>query len=190
MREIIPISGKDSLATAIIQMDSMNWVEYEFVFNPVGFELPESIAWLDQVEKYLGVDIIRIGVNLKETSKWKSGFRPGINSRYCTSEGKIKPMERYFEGEGNIYYGLRADEPERIGYINKGKSELTPIYPLRTYGYGLNEVLDLVNSTPCKPPAFYWEMMADMFIAECGEDFLFTNLTDYQRTLHANRRVR
>lgn len=190
MRHIIPISGKDSLATAIMQMDNQPQNKYEFVFNPVGFEFPESIEWLLQVEKYLGIKIIRIGVDLKTTAKWQSGFRPGINSRYCTSEGKIKPMEAYVEGEGYVYYGLRADEPERIGYINKGKSELTPLYPLRTLGYGLNEVLDLVNDTPCKPPAFFWQLLHDMFIEALGEDFLLNNLTDYQRTLLFAWRVR
>lgn len=171
-------------------MDRIPSLDYELVFNPVGFELPESIQWLSDVEKYLGREIIRIGVDLKETPEWLSGYRPGINSRYCTRKGKIEPTENYFEGEGYIYYGLRADEPERIGYINKGKSELTPKYPLREFGYGLQEVLYLVNETPCKPPTFFWQLLRDMFVAELGEDFIYSNLTDYQQTLLFAWRVR
>lgn len=54
MRHIIPISGKDSLATAIVQITRDPSLEYEFVFNPTGLELPPVFEWIDNVEKYYG----------------------------------------------------------------------------------------------------------------------------------------
>lgn len=40
IRHIIPISGKDSLCTAIVQRQA-EALEYEYLFNPTGSELPE-----------------------------------------------------------------------------------------------------------------------------------------------------
>src|SRR5689334_14178217 len=121
MKHIIPISGKDSLATAIVQKQRQPELDYEYIFNPTGKELPETIEWLKKVEIYLDKKILFIGYDMKETQEWKDGFRPAIHARWCTHKCKIEPMEEYFNCEAVVYYGLRADEPERIGYENKGK---------------------------------------------------------------------
>ena len=60
MRHIIPISGKDSLATAIVQKRISPDIEYEYVFNPTGAELPEVFEWLDKVEVYSALVLFRI----------------------------------------------------------------------------------------------------------------------------------
>lgn len=54
MRYIIPISGKDSLATAIFQTTYQPNLPYEFIFNDTGSELPEVYKWLDNIEKSTG----------------------------------------------------------------------------------------------------------------------------------------
>jgi hypothetical protein len=54
IRHIIPISGKDSLATALTQIAKEPNIGYEFMFNPTGEELPEVFVWIEKVEKYLG----------------------------------------------------------------------------------------------------------------------------------------
>ena len=61
MRHIIPISGKDSLATALVQTTRYPNLPYEFLFNDVGCELPETYAWLDAVERKTGWKINRVG---------------------------------------------------------------------------------------------------------------------------------
>ena len=43
MRHIIPISGKDSLATAISQRARFPDVPYEYVYNDTRMELPETL---------------------------------------------------------------------------------------------------------------------------------------------------
>lgn len=180
MKHIIPISGKDSLATAIIQKQRNPSVDYEYIFNPVGFELPETLEWLDKVKTSLGIEITFIGQDLRLTEEWLSGFRPNINSRYCTRLGKIEPTEEYFEGEGFIYYGLRADEPERIGYVNKGKSELIAVYPLREESLGLNEVLKICNDSGLKPPTFRWDILEKEFTRRLGSDFIYNTFNEWQ----------
>ena len=61
IRHIIPISGKDSLATALTQIAKEPNIDYEFMFNPTGEELPEVFVWIEKVEKYLGKPIIQVG---------------------------------------------------------------------------------------------------------------------------------
>jgi len=180
MKHIIPISGKDSLATAIVQKQLQPELDYEYIFNPTGKELPESIEWLKKCEIYLGKEILFIGYDMKETAEWKSGFRPAIHARWCTRKCKIEPMEDYFNCEAVVYYGLRADEPERVGYENKGKSELIPKYPLREVGYKIQDVLKLCNEVGLKPPTFRWPLFEQEFTRRLCSMFLNENLNEWQ----------
>lgn len=180
MKHIIPISGKDSLATAIIQTRLHTELEYEYIFNPTGKELPETIEWIKKVEMYLQKPIMFIGQDMRQTSEWKSGFRPSVFARYCTRLCKIKPMEEYYDCEATIYYGLRADEPERIGYITKGKSELIAKFPLREQDYDIMKVLQLVNEIGLKPPVFKWGYLEQRFIKIFGTVFLNERLKEWE----------
>lgn len=180
MKHIIPISGKDSLATAIIQRQLNPNIEYEYIFNPTGKELPETIEWLKKVEETLNIEIKFIGYDMRETKEWRAGFRPAIFARWCTKLCKIKPMEDYFDCEGIVYYGLRSDEPERIGFINKGKSELTPKYPLRENNIDLNGVLKIVSEVGLQPPTFHWQLLEDAFRNYLGDITLNEMFTPYQ----------
>ena len=166
MRHIIPISGKDSLATAIVQMTIAPDLPYEFWFNDTGGEIPETYQWLDNVEKYLGIKIVRIGKSLRQIIL-SHGFLPSHHKRYCTKEGKIMPM---VEAIGNdyayVYYGLRADEMDRTGYNPMGKYNITPVYPLRQMGIGINEVYQILEHKGLLPPVFFWESVYKQVIAE------------------------
>lgn len=66
MRHIIPISGKDSLATAIVQTTMHPELCYEYIYNDTYAELPETYDWLNSVEKKMGFSIQRIGKSLKD----------------------------------------------------------------------------------------------------------------------------
>ena len=66
MRHIIPISGKDSLATAIVQREYRPELDYEYIFNQTSMELPEVYDWLDKASNYLGKPIIHCGRDLFE----------------------------------------------------------------------------------------------------------------------------
>ena len=107
MRYIIPISGKDSLATAIFQTTYQPNLPYEFIFNDTGSELPEVYKWLDNIEKSTGWKINRIGESLENLITQSNGFLPSIHARYCTRETKIKPTDIYLNKEpAYVYYGL------------------------------------------------------------------------------------
>src|SRR5580693_4992308 len=113
-RHIIPISGKDSLATAIWQRTLAPDLPYEFVFNDTRAELPDTYEWLDRVETTLGIRIERIGKCLREIIR-EQGIIPSPRLRFCTKYAKIFPMNRAIGSDhATVYFGLRADEPERV----------------------------------------------------------------------------
>lgn len=161
MRHIIPISGKDSLATAIVQTTVEPDLDYEFVFNPTGAELPEVFEWIAHVEKYFNKPIVHVGENLEAIIESYNYFLPNGQARYCTRESKIEPFVKWIgKDDATVYYGIRADE-EREGFNNQNSLNITPVYPLQKYGLGLKQVYQLVTSRGVKPPTFFWQSVYD-----------------------------
>ena len=156
-RHIIPVSGKDSLATALVQTTRQPDLPYEFLFNDVRAELPETYQWLDMVEARTGWSIVRTGVSLPDLIDRRGGFLPSVRARYCTRECKIKPMEAMLGRDPCVvYYGLRADET-RTGYVPLGKPNITPQYPLQELGIDLRGVYAILDAQDLTPPTFHWE---------------------------------
>lgn len=162
MRHLIPISGKDSLATALLQTTHYPDLGYEFFFNDTGAELPETYDWLDKVEKKTNWDIKKIGCSLEGYINKYGGFLPSPKARFCTKETKIKPTESYLKNKGpvTIYYGLRADE-NRTGYVPWGDSQITPSYPLQTFGIDLPGVWAILTAQDLLPPSFRWDRLVN-----------------------------
>lgn len=159
MLHIIPISGKDSLATALVQTQRAPDLDYSYWFNDTGCELPETYAWLKGVESKTGMNIMRSEVDLMAKIRHRNGFLPSSRARYCTKETKIEPMERMLKGQSaKIYYGLRADE-NRVGYVPVGKSGIEPVYPLQEAGMGIEDVYALLDRYDLCPPNFHWERL-------------------------------
>lgn len=157
MRHIIPISGKDSLATAILQKELEPDLDYEYVFNPTGSELPEVFEWIKNVQTYLGKQIVHVGLNLEAIIEMYNYFLPTQKQRYCTRKSKIEPFVNWINGDDCIvYYGIRADE-NRQGFDNSTTPNIIPKTPLKDKGVDLKGVLLIINSKGLKPPTFFWE---------------------------------
>lgn len=162
MRHIIPISGKDSLATAIVQMSMEPNIYYEFAFNQTGSELPETFEWLSKVEATLGIHIHRIGSDLEAIIESFGYYLPSAQSRYCTRMSKVEPLEEWVgETPATVYFGIRADE-NRGGYDNTKKPWITPSMPLQKYGLGIKEVYAICKSKDLMPPMFVWKELVDI----------------------------
>lgn len=165
-RHIIPISGKDSLATAIWQRALAPDLPYEFVFNDTRAELPETYEWLDKVESTIGIKIERIGKCLADIIA-EQGMLPSVRTRFCTKYAKIFPMNRFIgKDHATVYFGLRADEPERVGAFESKK--ISPKYPLREAGIGLATVYRLVGEKGLMPPTFFWHRLWDDVVRQVG----------------------
>jgi 3'-phosphoadenosine 5'-phosphosulfate sulfotransferase (PAPS reductase)/FAD synthetase len=169
MRHIQPISGKDSLATAIVQKRRQPELSYEYLYNPTGMDLPEVDTWLSLVESYLGAPIHRVGDDL-EAIMYEQKILPAHKARYCTRLSKIIPMEEWIGTEpAMVYYGIRADE-KRVGYQSMSMNTLniTPVYPLKEEGYTLPMVWNLVTELDLLPPQFFWNSLHEMVIKRLG----------------------
>jgi hypothetical protein len=168
MRHIMPISGKDSLATWLVQRARAPELPYEPMFNPTGAETPEVDAWLARVEAYTGVPIHRVGNSLEDIID-EIGMLPSVQARFCTRKSKIEPMEDWIGRDtAIIYYGIRADE-KRTGYVNARRPNLVPCYPLVEEGVGLDGVWTLCQGAGLLPPAFFWESLYDSVVLFLGD---------------------
>lgn len=156
LRHIVPISGKDSLATAVVMRLWFPDKPLEYFYNEVKKELPEIYEWLGRVEIYLNSPIIRIGADLGQIIKDQKVL-PSDRMRYCTRMSKIEPMEKYIGATPSfVYFGIRADE-DRIGYKPIGKAAIQPIYPLKLLGLGLDDVWRLCEAIDLLPPPILLE---------------------------------
>lgn len=169
MRHIIPVSGKDSLTAAIVQKTMQPDLEYEYFFNRTGAELPETDAWLDNVELALNIKIVRLGMSLEDII-YDTNMLPSIKARFCTRLAKIYPMEDYIgKDQATVYYGIRADE-FRQGYNNTAKSNITPKYPLIRYGIDINKVWQILANKKLIPPLFFWQKLKDATVVHLDKD--------------------
>lgn len=170
MRHIIPISGKDSLATAIFQTAKEPDLNYEFVFNDVGWDFPEVLEWIKKVESHLGKKITIIGADLSKIVEDAGYFLPSGRARYCTRKAKIEPFVKWIgNDECLVYYGIRSDE-QRHGFNNSTSMNIKPVYPLAEAGIDLNGVYIINNTVKLKPPTFFWENLHTEVINILGHD--------------------
>lgn len=161
MRHILPISGKDSLWTAIVQTRRAPDLNYEAMFNPTGAETPEVDAWLEKAAQHLGIPIQRIGENLEAIIE-DQGILPSMRARFCTRLAKIYPMEDWIgKDDATIYYGIRADE-RRAGYDNSKRPNIIPAYPLVDCGMGIDDVWQGLEGVGLLPPSFFWQSLYDV----------------------------
>ena len=91
MRHIVPISGKDSLAAALVAAARED-LPYKYFFTDTESELPETYAWLTKVEEQTGWKILCVGESLPARIAHYHGFLPGHKTRYCTKECKIEHL--------------------------------------------------------------------------------------------------
>lgn len=169
MKHYIPISGKDSFKTWLVQVARDPEKEYIPLFNPTGVELPPVFEWLDRVEKYIGVKIVHVGDNLEDIIA-EQGILPSIKARFCTRMSKIYPMEDFIGSEPCfVYYGIRADE-KRTGYINTKKPNIIPVYPLVEENIGLDDVYTSLYNIGLLPPSFFWQSLYDRVVQLLGND--------------------
>lgn len=156
-RHILGLSGgKDSTALALFMRDKVPNMEY--VFCDTGSELDETYEYLNQVEAYLGKNIIRLNpsADFDHWLKVFNGYLPAPNSRWCTKLLKLRPFEE-FVGEGNVvsYVGIRADE-DRVGYIST-KPNIKAVFPFKEYGIDYAGVMRILNESGIGlPPYLNW----------------------------------
>ena len=145
MKHIVALSGgKDSTVMAL-RLAEVEPSDYEYVITPTGDELPEMYEHWKRLGALLGKPLkpITSGYSLQGLiRKWNA--LPNWRQRWCTRVLKIEPFNAYLMANlpATTYVGLRADEPEDIrrGTILGGVEGITQRYPLREWGWGIDEV--------------------------------------------------
>jgi 3'-phosphoadenosine 5'-phosphosulfate sulfotransferase (PAPS reductase)/FAD synthetase len=156
VRHLLGISGgKDSAALAIYMRDKVP--EMEYFFADTGAELPETLEFVDLMEDYLGKKIIRLnaGRDFDYYLKLHANYLPSAQQRWCTINLKLKPFEQ-FAGDDNVisYVGIRADEPQREGYLSS-KPNIKTCFPFKEDGLVRDDIINILNESGLGLPKYY-----------------------------------
>lgn len=154
-KHIVAVSGgKDSTALALRLAEVSPDIDYTYICTPTGDELPEVIEHWKYLEELLGKSIIELKAKHDLNGLIDEiGGLPNHQYRWCTRILKIEPCIAYYKANPGsvVYVGLRSDEPDRIGGIYGDLVEQK--YPLRDWGWGIEEVWDYLNTKDIKIPA-------------------------------------
>jgi len=172
MKNIISLSGGKDSTAMILMMLEKNEPIHSVIFFDTSWEFPEMIEHIDKLEKYTGIDIIRL--KYKNTFEYELNQKPvrkkGTNTvhrigngwsspmrRWCTRL-KINAIEKYYRRQKDFIscIGFAADEEKRVPGGNKKKWKIR--YPL--IEWGINEETALQY---CYDHGFNWNGLYEIF---------------------------
>jgi 3'-phosphoadenosine 5'-phosphosulfate sulfotransferase (PAPS reductase)/FAD synthetase len=172
VKHVLGLSGgKDSSALALYVKETRPELDIEYFFTDTGYELPETNDFIDQLEEKLGY-IHRLNdrslnniegrgeVEFKSLLKKHQNYLPSQRDRWCTVQMKLKPFEQWVDGfiaDGysvKNYVGIRADEPERVGFMTIDKP-IESIMPFREDGIVKVDIENILQRNGLELPAYY-----------------------------------
>jgi hypothetical protein len=138
----------------------------EYFFADTGAELPETLAFVDLMEDYLGKKITRInaGRDFAYYLKLHKDYLPSAQQRWCTINLKLKPFEE-FAGNDEIisYVGIRADEPQREGYLST-KPNIKTCFPFKEDGLVRDDIINILDESGLGLPKYYeWRSLSGCY---------------------------
>lgn len=143
--------GKDSTAMAVRLAELGE--DFELLFTPADDEPAELFEHVDRIVALTGKVLVR--PPNQSLKFWINEFNalPNWRQRWCTRLIKIEPCIKYLEANpgSTLMVGLRADEPPDVRAGLYGPYA-TYRYPLRDWGWGLNEVLGYLRERGIKVP--------------------------------------
>lgn len=156
VRHLLGLSGgKDSAALAIYMRDKVP--EMEYFFADTGAELPETLEFVDLLQDYLGKPIARLnaGRDFDYYLKLHNNYLPSPAQRWCTINLKLVPFKNFVGDHPAIsYIAIRADEPDRSGYISK-KSNIKTCFPFKEDGLKKDDIMNILESSGLGIPKYY-----------------------------------
>jgi 3'-phosphoadenosine 5'-phosphosulfate sulfotransferase (PAPS reductase)/FAD synthetase len=163
--------GKDSSALALYVKETRPDLGVEYFFTDTGYELPETNAFIDQLEAKLG-HIHRLNakslngiegrgkLEFSSLLKKNGNYLPSQRDRWCTVQLKLKPFEKWVDGfisDGYKimnYVGIRADEPNRSGFMTIEKP-IETVMPFREDGIVKSDIVNILRRNGLDLPGYY-----------------------------------
>lgn len=178
VRHIVALSGgKDSTAMAL-RLAEVEPRDYLYVITPTGNELPEMFAHWRHLSELLGQPLTPLVANgkLHSTHTLESLIReqraiPNHRQRWCTRILKLEPYYSWLATQAPAvsYVGLRADEESRPGMIFPDAEGVTMRFPMREWGWKLNDVLAYLASKNITVPdrtdcaLCFWQKLGEWY---------------------------
>lgn len=172
VKHVLGLSGgKDSSALALYVKETRPELDVEYFFTDTGYELPETNEFIDQLEEKLGY-IHRLNdrslnniegrgeLEFKSLLKKHQNYLPSQRDRWCTVQMKLKPFENWVDGfiadgyKVKNYVGIRADEPERVGFMTIEKP-IESIMPFREDGIVKSDIENILQRNGLEMPGYY-----------------------------------
>lgn len=154
MNHIVALSGgKDSTAMAL-ELREREPRPYIYVCTPTGNELPDMVAFWDELQTILDRPIIKVYAKLglaEQIDFFKA--LPSNRMRWCTRMLKIEPYKRWLADKtpATSYVGLRADE-ERLGVVYDDQDGIIQDHPMQRWGWTIQDVVESLRKRGIKIP--------------------------------------
>lgn len=199
MQEMKPIvhvmgisGGKDSSALAVYVRRRLPEIhaQMHYYFCDTGEELPETYEYLDSLEVLLGKPISRLNPDkpFSHYLKMHGNLLPSPRQRWCTSQLKIKPFEKWLErefGDAPIlsYVAIRADE-NRDGYMSH-RENVRAVYPFKEAGVDKEGVFRILEEEGVGLPKYYeWRTRSGCYFCFFQRKVEWANLKDRHPELY------
>jgi len=172
IKHVLGLSGgKDSSALALYVKETRPDLDIEYFFTDTGYELPETNEFIDQLEEKLGY-IHRLNARSQNNIEGRGektfshmlkehgNYLPSQRDRWCTVQLKLKPFEAWLDEyiadgyEIKNYVGIRADEPERTGFMTIEKP-IESVFPFREDGIVKSDIVNILQRNGLEMPAYY-----------------------------------
>lgn len=173
MLHVVALSGgKDSTAMAL-HLAEIEPRDYMYVITPTGNEPPAMIAHWRKVSDLLGkpLTIATSGKSLHGLIR-DLMMLPNHRARWCTRLLKLEPYYAWLAQHTpcTSYVGLRADEESRPGMIFPDADEITMRFPMREWGWTINDVLAYLEERGVEIPArtdcqdCFWQTLGEWYL--------------------------
>ena len=172
LNNIVSLSGgKDSTAMLLMMVERGEDIK-SVVFFDTGWEFPEMIEHVDKLEKYVGMEFVRLHPlqsfdymllrrPVKKSGRQKAhriGYGwPSPLRRWCTGR-KLDIIKKYYNYQSDFQscIGFAADEAKRVPVVSKKK--YPERYPLVEYDISEKEALEY-----CYDKGFDWDGLYEIF---------------------------
>jgi 3'-phosphoadenosine 5'-phosphosulfate sulfotransferase (PAPS reductase)/FAD synthetase len=172
VKHVLGLSGgKDSSALALYVQETRPDIQVEYFFTDTGYELPETNEFIDKLEAKLGhIHRLNAGsqngiegrgeLEFSSLLRKNGNFLPSQRDRWCTVALKLQPFERWvdaFIAQGysvKNYVGIRADEPNRSGFMTIEKP-IETVMPFREDGIVKSDIVNILRRNGLDLPDYY-----------------------------------